>query len=188
MFITLLFAYLFVGLLFYVEYRYESSRVTTMLQTSGDDQGTTTLLLGTWIFSLAFGLLWPLLIGYGDMDNVLLSFIGLGWILGGIILLRWAMFANAFYIRPLATTDDQYLCTDGPYKVIRHPGYVAFYLAGLGFGLATASWVVFVTIALVMAYAYLRRIQAEEQMMLEQFSVDYQQYAGESSRVIPFIY
>ncbi|SAL97578.1 hypothetical protein [Absidia glauca] len=184
---TLLLGYLLMGLLFYVEYRYESSRTTTMLQTSGDDQGTTTLLMGAWCFVFASGVLWPL-IGWGDMAWTVLPWIGLGWILGGIVLLRWALVANAFYIRPMAITDDQFLCTDGPYKVIRHPGYVAFYLAGLGFALASGNAVVLISVAIVLAYSYLRRIHAEEQMMLTHFSVDYQQYASESFRVLPFVY
>ncbi|CAO3588507.1 unnamed protein product [Absidia cylindrospora] len=99
-----------------------------------------------------------------------------------------AIYTNAFYIRPLATTDDQFLCTDGPYKVIRHPGYVAFYLAWLGLGLVSGNAICFFTIAIVLAYAYLRRIHAEEQMMLDHFGVDYQHYANESFRVLPFVY
>ncbi|KAI8076354.1 uncharacterized protein BX664DRAFT_287897 [Halteromyces radiatus] len=189
---TLLIGYILIGILFYIEYRYESPRASTMLQTSGDDQGTTTLLFGVWIMALVSGVLWSL-VGLGDMDttitvNWLLTWLGLAWIIGGIVMLRWAIHVNAFYLRPLATTDDQYLCTDGPYKVIRHPGYLAFYLAWVGFGLASGNWVALVMIVLVMGYAYIRRIQAEEQMMLEQFGVDYQQYASESFRILPFIY
>ncbi|CAO3628125.1 unnamed protein product [Cunninghamella blakesleeana] len=189
--ITLLLAYLLLGLLFYIEYRYESSRATTMLQTSGDDQGTTTLLVGMWSIALLSGLIWPL-VGLGNMEDnlttLIFRWIGVGWVLGGIILLRWAIHVNSFYLRPMATTDNQYICTDGPYKVIRHPGYLAFIIAWIGFSLATGNWIVCITISLMALYAYIRRINAEEQMLLDHFSVDYQQYMNESFRIIPFVF
>ncbi|CAO3645858.1 unnamed protein product [Cunninghamella echinulata] len=101
---------------------------------------------------------------------------------------KWAIYVNSFYLRPMATTDNQYICTDGPYKIIRHPGYLAFIISWIGFSAATGNWIVFITISAMALYAYVRRIKAEEQMLLDHFSVDYQQYMNESSRIIPFIY
>ncbi|KAG0165300.1 hypothetical protein DFQ28_009002 [Apophysomyces sp. BC1034] len=177
--LTLLFGYILIATLFFVEVRYESSRTTTALQTAADDRGTTRLLILT---SLAAFLspLW-ILLDIGSAPEWI-GFIGLAWIVGGIVLLRWTTSVNPFYLRAMATTDDHYICTDGPYKVVRHPGYVAFLLAWFGFGLATANWMALLTVAILSLYAYVRRIQAEEQMMLDRFGVDYQQYVGETFR------
>jgi protein-S-isoprenylcysteine O-methyltransferase Ste14 len=55
-------------------------------------------------------------------------------------------------------------------------------VAFLGFGLATGNVIAFIMIAVLMMYAYILRIQAEEQMMLDRFGVDYQQYMSETYR------
>ncbi|KAI7854027.1 hypothetical protein BDC45DRAFT_535904 [Circinella umbellata] len=186
--LTLLLAYILLGILFYVEHRYESSpRTTASVHETGDDQGTSRLLLMVWILcGFVSPLVW-LSINVGAAPGWI-GWIGLGWIIGGTVLLRWSIFVNTFYIRAMATNDDQYICTEGPYKVVRHPGYAAFIVGWLGFGLATCNWWAFLTTLVLTVYAYVKRILAEEQMMLDKFSVDYQQYINESSRLVPFVF
>lgn len=181
--LTLLLGYLFLGCMFYVEHRYESAwRTTTAIQTSGDDQGTWRLLVVIWLFCLTVNpLVWLVILQVGEAPTWL-GWVGLGWILGGIVLLRWTLYVNPFYLRAMATTDDHFICTDGPYKVVRHPGYAAFIVAWLGFGLATANWYAFLTVTVLVVYSYVRRAFAEEQMMLDRFSVDYQHYMNETFR------
>lgn len=177
-------SYFLLASLFYFEYRYESSRTTTTLQTSADDRGTTRLLVIMWILSLVIAPLWILFLPVAIMSSLVFGWIGLSLILSGLVLLRWTTYVNPFYLRSMATTDDHFICTDGPYKTIRHPGYLAFLLAWIGFGLVTDNWISFSMVTLLMTYAYLLRIQAEEQMMLDRFGVDYQQYMNESYRYI----
>ncbi|KAI7901907.1 uncharacterized protein BX663DRAFT_456197 [Cokeromyces recurvatus] len=191
---TILFitSYILIILLFYLEHRYESLRTTTTLQLSGDDRGTTRLLFIMSILSLV--IIAPLSTflfnssSDSSSNSVAMSWIGFVFMLISIILLRWTTFVNPFYLRTMATTDDHFICTDGPYRMIRHPGYLAFLLAWIGFGLLTIHWISFIIISLIMTYAYLRRIQAEEQMMLDRFGVDYQHYMNESYRLLPFVY
>ncbi|KAI9254732.1 hypothetical protein EDC94DRAFT_696703 [Helicostylum pulchrum] len=184
--ILFLFSYILLAVLFYLEYRYESSRTTTTLQTSADDRGTTRLLLIMWFMSLIIAPFWILFMA--TTMSVAAGWVGLVFIVGGISLLRWTTFVNPFYLRTMATTDDHYICTDGPYKTIRHPGYLAFLLAWIGFGLVTSNWISFFMITILMTWAYILRIQAEEQMMLDRFGVDYQQYMNESYRLLPWIF
>lgn len=180
MVILLAVSYVLLAILFYLEYRYESSRTTTTLQTSADDRGTTRLLLIMWFLSLLIAPIW-ILLSAATMP-FFSSWIGLGLIISGLLLLRWTTYVNPFYLRTIATTDDHFICTDGPYKTIRHPGYLAFLIAWIGFGLITDNWISFFMITVLMTYAYLARIQAEEQMMLDRFGIDYQQYMNESYR------
>lgn len=179
--ISLILGYIFLGAVFYVEHRYESSKSTTTIQTSGDDGGSTRLLVIVFAVCLMVNPVFWLLLGVGS-GPAWLGWIGLGWIIGGLVLLRWTLFVNPFYLRSMATTDDQYICTEGPYKVVRHPGYTAFVVAWLGFGLTTANWFALLTTAVLVLYAYVKHIQSEEQMMLDRFGVDYQQYIDESFR------
>ena len=185
--LTLLLGYILLIILFYVEHRYDASKKISSVQETQDDQGTSRLLLMAWtLCGFVSPLVW-LSVNVGAGPSWI-GWIGLGWILGGIILLRWSMLVNTFYMRAIATTENQYICTEGPYKVVRHPGYAAFVVGWLGFGLATQNWMAFLTTAVVITFAYIKRVFAEEQMMLEQFSVDYQQYINESSRLIPFVF
>ncbi|OAD77131.1 hypothetical protein PHYBLDRAFT_142644 [Phycomyces blakesleeanus NRRL 1555(-)] len=176
--LSILLGYVLVASLVLVEHRYESPRTTTGLQLSGDDRGSTHLLWLTWLVVLAIAPLLCLITLASAPQWI--GWMGLCWIVSGIGLLRWAMHVNPFYLRAVATTDDQYICIDGPYKVIRHPGYMAFLLAWVGFGLAISNWFSFGVVLIVAVYSCVRRIQAEEQMMMDVFGVDYQQYADET--------
>ncbi|KAI8983580.1 phospholipid methyltransferase-domain-containing protein [Pilobolus umbonatus] len=179
-------AYLFIALLFYSEYHYESSRTTTTLQTSADDKGTTRLLFVMYVLTL---LLSPVIALYTVATlGIYLPWIGIAVIIVSVLLLRWTTYANPFYLRAMATTDDHFICTDGPYRLVRHPGYMAFILGWIGFALVNNNWIVLCITLIIMIYAYIMRIMAEEQMMLERFGVDYQQYMDETYRLIPYVF
>ncbi|KAI9011905.1 hypothetical protein CLU79DRAFT_709854 [Phycomyces nitens] len=175
--LSLLFGYSLIAILVLIEHRYESPRTCTGLQLSGDDHGTTRLL---WLLAVLAVTIVPLS-SWMTLASTpqWVGWLGLCLIVSGIVLLRWATHVNPFYLRTVATTDDQYICTNGPYKLIRHPGYLAFLLAWVGFGLIT-NWFSFGVVLAVAVYSYVRRIQAEEQMMMDVFGVDYQQYADET--------
>ncbi|KAI8987662.1 hypothetical protein BDF20DRAFT_281514 [Mycotypha africana] len=194
--ILLLLGYLCLIGLFYIEYRFESSRLTTTLQTSADDRGTTRLLILSYFLSIFVAPLWLLLFSTSLAPNFAMAitmptffgWLGLSVMVLSLILLYWATFVNPFYLRALATTDDHFICTDGPYQYIRHPGYLAFMLAWIGFAFVTQNWISFGMITVLMTWVYVLRIRAEEQMMLDRFGVDYQQYINETRRLIPVIY
>ncbi|CEG79379.1 hypothetical protein RMATCC62417_13857 [Rhizopus microsporus] len=186
-FVVLVLAYAILASLFYVEYHYKS-RTTTTLQTAGDDRGTTRLLLLSYLIAITTPLVCLLLLDTTTAMSDYVKWTGLGIMLSAIFFLRWATTVNPFYLPSLSTTDDQFICTDGPYKLIRHPGYCAFIVAWFGFGLTTGSWIAFFIIFLLLSFVYLLRIQAEEQMMLDRFGVDYQQYMNETYRIIPYVY
>ncbi|KAI8878365.1 hypothetical protein K501DRAFT_258716 [Backusella circina FSU 941] len=184
--LALLLAYLLLCILFTIEYKYQAKLVTTSLQTAGDDRGSSRRLFVIWFISLVIAPLWILV-------EILslpfwLEWVGVVLISLGIGLMVWTTQSNTFYLLSMATTDDHYICTDGPYRVLRHPGYSSFLLAFLGFGLATGNLIAFIMITVLVVYAYILRIQAEEQMMLDRFGVDYQQYMTETYRLLPFVF
>src|SRR5512137_210577 len=49
-------------------------------------------------------------------------------------LLSWAMWSNAFFSTVARIQDDRghAVCTTGPYRLVRHPGYAGFILQALG--------------------------------------------------------
>jgi len=73
----------------------------------------------------------------------------LGWnIAGGLMLAAglalagWAMIANAYFSTAVRIQTDrgQTVCRSGPYRFVRHPGYLGFTLQSLGTGLLLGSW------------------------------------------------
>lgn len=114
---------------------------------------------------------------------------GLALMVAGVGLRVWAMrVLGEYYTRTLRTAQQQNLVDRGPYRVIRHPGYLGVLMLWVGAGLATANWMATLLIALVMFVAYHYRIQSEEQMLAATFGEQYRQYAGRTRRLIPFVF
>jgi protein-S-isoprenylcysteine O-methyltransferase Ste14 len=71
---------------------------------------------------------------------------------------------------------------------LRHPGYAADLALWLGFGLASGNAIVGLSVAPAMALAYVRRIDAEEDMLARELGEPYRRYMRESWRVVPWVY
>jgi len=59
----------------------------------------------------------------------------------GLGLTTWAMIANAYFSTAVRIQSDrgQTVCRTGPYRIVRHPGYVGFILQSLGTPLLLGS-------------------------------------------------
>jgi protein-S-isoprenylcysteine O-methyltransferase len=109
--------------------------------------------------------------------------------LSGLALRIWALrVLGAFYTRTLRTDTGQHLIDEGPYGLIRHPGYLGDILMWLGAGVATANGIVTGMIILPLVRAYQYRIRVEEAMLTNAFPQEYPSYARRTWRLIPFIY
>ncbi|KAI8087579.1 uncharacterized protein B0P05DRAFT_531520 [Gilbertella persicaria] len=172
-------SYFLIAILFYIEYHYEYSRITTTIQISGDDGGSTRFLVLSCLLSLVVSPCWEIFVPIATIGTVA-PWIGISCMMVAMILLRWTMLANPFYLRAMATTDDQLICTNGPYRYIRHPGYLSFLLGWIGFGLTVNNWIALLMIFVLFTVVYKIRIQAEEQMMLDRFGAGYQHYMDET--------
>jgi protein-S-isoprenylcysteine O-methyltransferase Ste14 len=60
----------------------------------------------------------------------------------GLGLAGWAMIANAYFSTAVRIQSDrgQTVCRTGPYRFVRHPGYVGFILQSLGTPVLLGSW------------------------------------------------
>jgi protein-S-isoprenylcysteine O-methyltransferase Ste14 len=120
-----------------------------------------------------------------------LSFSILGCVVYSIgqILVLWAKKANRFFSSVVRIQADrgQTVCTDGPYRFIRHPGY----LGGLIFNLATplllgSYWGLIPAIPLMIALVV--RTYLEDKTLLEELT-GYPDYARKVPfRLIPHIW
>ncbi len=70
--------------------------------------------------------------------------ISLGFlVLPGLVLLSWAMMANNFFSATVRIQEDRghTVVTTGPYRIVRHPGYVGGFLFSVGLaGVLGSLW------------------------------------------------
>jgi len=156
------------------------------LKTTATDQGTTLLILGSYGAVIAMLYLRRLpaaaLPSSWGWAGVLLASTGLA--------IRWWAMAvlGRFYTRTLVTTSDQQVVNRGPYRFVRHPGYLGSLMTWLGAAIASTSFVGVVAIILVLLFTYARRIGAEEAMLVENLGPTYVDYQRRSQRLIPFVF
>lgn len=148
----------------------------------------TLYLLAPWLQSFAPGVnilthnaghFWPTLLGWtGNPHFTPIHWLSDGLIIGGLWLLAesWAVLHRAQVNHTLAV--------DGPYKVIRHPQYVAFILVMSGF---LVQWPTILTAIMfpVLVYMYLRLAKTEEREADAQFGEQWRAYASRTPAFIP---
>jgi protein-S-isoprenylcysteine O-methyltransferase Ste14 len=85
------------------------------------------------------------------------------------------------------TTKEQTLVQSGPYRLVRHPAYLASILEYFSMPLMLYSGYG-VLVVLPIVPILLRRIVIEEKAMLLRFGDEYRAYAKRVKRLIPFVF
>src|SRR3954451_22819326 len=91
------------------------------------------------------------------------------------------------YTRSLRTREAQAVIDRGPYRLVRHPGYIGSILVWVGSRLAV-NWLIAVATALVLLLVYAYRINAEEEMLADHFGDAYEAYQARTWRLVPFVW
>jgi protein-S-isoprenylcysteine O-methyltransferase len=106
----------------------------------------------------------------------------------GLGLRVWSMrVLGRDYTRSLRTREGQTVIDRGPYRLVRHPGYVGSILVWGGSRLAV-NWLVAAATVFVLVLVYAYRIRAEEQMLIEHFGDPYRSYRARTWRLLPFVW
>lgn len=102
-------------------------------------------------------------------------------------LMFWS-FATLRSWRLLPTIESGHeLCGSGPYRLLRHPIYLAFDLLGIGLAIAVPTAAVIAGAVLLVIGGDLRA-RAEERALLDAFGDRYRDYMRRVARRIPGIY
>jgi protein-S-isoprenylcysteine O-methyltransferase Ste14 len=159
------------------------------------------LLLFSLFFILILGIIVSLMDPKGIAGNVdgldvdslsgiylVLFFVGLGMILGGIIIrfIAIATLKKNFSGR-LRIREDHTLIKNGIYHWIRHPSYLGLIMTYLGVPVLLSSILGFLVMSLIIPLL-IHRIKLEERMLIERFGTEYQEYVEHSKKLIPYIY
>ena len=84
--------------------------------------------------------------------------------------------------------DDHRVVTDGPYAVVRHPGYAGSIVALIGLGLATANLLSIVIFTAVGLLVFVRTIKVEEAALTAALGQPYVDYARDRARLVPGVW
>ncbi|MDD5127364.1 MAG: isoprenylcysteine carboxylmethyltransferase family protein [Dehalococcoidales bacterium] len=129
--------------------------------------------------SLAWGMLllppWLRLLGAGLGILALLWFVWIHQNLGNNLSVR------------LRIKDSQTLITNGPYRLVRHPMYTAFYVLHLAAFFLTANWFIGLTWTVGLTAVIFLRVNREEAMLLSRFGEEYNSYMANTGRFLPRI-
>ncbi|HLZ75564.1 isoprenylcysteine carboxylmethyltransferase family protein [Phenylobacterium sp.] len=106
--------------------------------------------------------------------------------LAGLGLRLWAVLTlRERYTRTLLTHGDHAVERDGPYRAVRHPGYLGSLLCLNGIAFTSGSAPVFAAslVATIVGYAY--RIRVEDRMLVDALGEPYAQYRREVRALLP---
>jgi protein-S-isoprenylcysteine O-methyltransferase Ste14 len=118
-----------------------------------------------------------------------LTFLGIFMLVSFSSIALWAMSVNKFFEWTARIQEDrqQYVCTSGPYRMVRHPGYISLIVSMLAYPFILGSWWGFVLSGILAIIIVIRTEQ--EDSMLQNKLPGYREYAMQVKyRLIPFVW
>ena len=104
----------------------------------------------------------------------------------GWALRLWAVLTLRHrYTSTLLIQTDHTIERSGPYRWVRHPGYLGSLLCLNGIALASGNWVTFVASLAATLIAYSYRIRVEDAMLIETFGESYAEYRRQVGALLP---
>ena len=126
--------------------------------------------------------------GWSDM-SFLGNILGAAVLVLAFIFILWAMTANTHFEGTVRIQDDRdhKVCSSGPYRIVRHPGYTGMIFATLGTPLILSSWWGLVPAGAAVFLIMLRTML--EDRTLQNELTGYPEYAKQTRhRLIPFVW
>jgi protein-S-isoprenylcysteine O-methyltransferase Ste14 len=111
------------------------------------------------------------------------------WVgLAGIGLRLWAVLTlRERYTRTLLVHEDHAIERGGPYRFVRHPGYLGSLLCLNAIALTSGAAPVFVASLLATIAGYVYRVRAEDAMLVAALGAPYESYRREVGALLPFV-
>ncbi len=105
---------------------------------------------------------------------------------GGVALRLWAVLTlRERYTKTLLIQQEHSIERGGPYRWVRHPGYLGSLLCLNGIALASGNWATLLVSLVVTFAAYGYRIRVEDEMLVAAFGDSYAELRREVGALIP---
>ncbi len=127
--------------------------------------------------------------GWTDMGSLWIHLAGIILLILGNAIFTWAMVSNHFFSTMVRIQDDRNhaVATTGPYKIVRHPGYIGFILQTLSIPLLLGTFWTLVP-AGVTAVLFIIRTALEDSVLKKELN-GYLEYADKVHyRLIPGVW
>jgi protein-S-isoprenylcysteine O-methyltransferase len=116
-----------------------------------------------------------------------IAWVGVALGVAGLALRLWSVLTlRERYTRTLLTADAQTIERNGPYRWVRHPGYLGSLLCFNGIALASGNYMTLAASLIATSAAYRYRIRVEDEMLVKAFGETYAAYRREVPALIPF--
>lgn len=107
----------------------------------------------------------------------------------GLVFRSWAYLTlGKFFTMHLETQDNHQLIENGPYRYLRHPSYTGAFLTYVFTPLFLTSYYSAVLSAVLLFWAFHRRITLEEKMLTSHMGDTYAQFCSKRARLLPVIW
>jgi len=127
--------------------------------------------------------------GWSGAVSGIVHVIGLVITYAGSLLFTWAMVSNIYFSTKVRIQDDRghQVATGGPYKYVRHPGYLGYFFMVLATPVALGTWYALLCSILV-SLLFVIRTALEDKTLFNELA-GYREYAAKVKyRLIPFIW
>ena len=186
--IQVILAYIILIFFFFLEALLRKSGTAKSVKGGQHDQRSTKFI-GLSFFVVIIASILLNIFKPGSFHHVAFSIVGLVMMISGLALRIWSMTTlSNYYTRTLIITTAQTLVRNGPYRIIRHPGYLGTILIWIGAGLAMQNLWLSILSLILFSLVYYYRILNEERMLSSQFGDAYAEYAKHSWRLIPWVW
>ena len=101
----------------------------------------------------------------------------------GYFLFIWSVLARGRYATSWEMPENQRLVTWGPYRYVRHPSYLAYFILFIGLFLTLLS--LMAVVPFIAVPGYLRIASVEEEMLVKRFGKTYLEYQHVTGRFFP---
>jgi protein-S-isoprenylcysteine O-methyltransferase len=118
-----------------------------------------------------------------------IAWLGVGLGVLGLLLRLWAVLVlRERYTRTLLLHEGHAIERGGPYRYVRHPGYLGSLMCLNGIALASGDAFFFLASVAATYAAYSYRIRVEDAMLVAAFGEPYQRYLRETGALIPLLH
>lgn len=107
----------------------------------------------------------------------------------GLWIRTWGVITLGRYFTWHITAEKQQtVVRSGPYRFVRHPGYLGAFLTYSSTAVFFHAWIALVPAAVILLLAFLRRIHYEEKELRAALGGDYESYCRSVHRFVPGIW
>jgi protein-S-isoprenylcysteine O-methyltransferase Ste14 len=103
----------------------------------------------------------------------------------GFAIFDWSIIVRGRYATSWKMAEDHKLVTWGPYRYVRHPSYLSYFLMFLGMFLLRQTIIALIPIIAIPGYILLS--EKEEKLLIQRFGKHYLEYMKHTGKFVPKI-